>query len=534
MKHYLFPEPWAHFCQQGGVEVAHGIEKNIVTSTSPRLVGEGGEDVLWNGIRPVLASIGSGDHPMQWETPLLNTIGDNSTQTLRVGSMSCQVGVTGSPQRSSVKDRENNAREKWIRWQIGRYAELVSMEQKSEEGKFLEAELVHGGTRRSWATVKKLWQQGEEQTAQLSLIVKLAQDRALIKALRTIEQRPRRKLFRKHQLQKISRIQEMDIATLRAYTRAPGRTPAEKAGPRQELLAVVREETVDLIENQLALWSMRRMGAMARGYCEQNDKYKDSKRFQNVKTLEYLTRHILVNPRLATVRNLSHHLNNPTYCLQFDSHYRHIWKAYLMIRRREQVLHDAWRWHSHMWGTTARLILITLLHSIDGWRERHQSTPYFRSEGVRGEWMLEPWGPGPFDTASGECHVIEMRSPGAIDYAKWLNIPIEIFASGADWILVCPSVKRLYVVWAAVAASAGANVQFKKELQNHLRKASVNSSWSWCGWILLAEPDELPDKSQWIEGHDHLTILRVPAGVYGQWQDLQAGLELAIEASNAI
>ena len=205
-----------------------------------------------------------------------------------------------------------------------------------------------------------------------------------------------------------------------------------------------------------------------------------------------------------------------------------------MIRRQEQVLDDAWRWHPHMWGTTARLILTTLINSIDGWCEQHQSTPYFRSEGIRGEWMMEPWLPGPFDTPSGECHIIEMRSPEAIAYSKWLNIPIEVFASGGDWILVCPSTKRLYIVWSAVAATARKEVRFRKELQYQLGKESASSSWSWCGWILLAEPEELPDTSQWIEGDDCLTILRIPAGSYGKWQDLQAGLELAIEAANAI
>ena len=61
----------------------------------------------------------------------------------------------------------------------------------------------------------------------------------------------RKILLRYRDLVPIHRFQESDAHCLRWYVQQPGRTKEEKAGNKQRLLAVVRKESFNTLENQV-------------------------------------------------------------------------------------------------------------------------------------------------------------------------------------------------------------------------------------------------------------------------------------------
>jgi uncharacterized protein DUF2357 len=530
---FLHSAPWAYFCGDPGVELCQGDTLAVNTKTAPRLRGTIPRHGRWNGSRPVLASAGNAEYPDQWDLPYPISSGKHLTHVYRGLGVDLSVQIEGLPPRAQEQDREDDPRERWLLWQVQRYNELASLERTHGKASSIEA-AYRGGVRRSWHRVSQLWQEGGEETAELSLIVRLARKTALVFALRAIERNPRNMLLRKHKPQKISHIQEMDATTLRAYSRAPGRTAVQKAGPKQELLAVIREDTADLPENRVLIWTMLRMQQMAKAYCARNIRHSGSERYKSVQTIQKLTQKILASPRLKEVRALPHHLNTPTYCLQFESRYRHVWKTYLEIRRQERALDDSWRWHSHLWGTTSRLLLTSLLMELPEWEEKRNSTPYFLKEGIGGEWTAGPSTPGPFLSPFGECYVVEMRSRNAAGQIQQMGIPMEVFSSGAEWVLCWPNVKKICLMWSAITRQAGKPIPLDERLQRKLHEQSQTSRWSWWGWVLLAEPGTIGDDSKWVDSNHRLTVLRVPSKVHKHWGDLRAGLELALEAMNEI
>ena len=69
--------------------------------------------------------------------------------------------------------------------------------------------------------------------------------------LEKITKQPRRTLKRIRDQERIQRVREMDKACLINLARRPGVAIAEKAGPRQRILAVRREETNNTLENRV-------------------------------------------------------------------------------------------------------------------------------------------------------------------------------------------------------------------------------------------------------------------------------------------
>ena len=109
------------------------------------------------------------------------------------------------------------------------------------------------------------WQASFDPTvAPRRLVVRLAE--ALEDTLRDLARRPRRVLRRRREMQPVATVQQVDAACLRWISRRPGRTVAEKAGSRQEVLAVVRREEHDTLENRVARDVMLRCRLLSRAY----------------------------------------------------------------------------------------------------------------------------------------------------------------------------------------------------------------------------------------------------------------------------
>jgi hypothetical protein len=494
-------------------------------------VGRGDDIPDWDGRQPVIVS-GAKDRDVRFfDLPIPTISTDSRRHEVRLNGSSTLVNLEGMPHRASKNEREDDLREQWILWQVQRYLELGHLKGSSQQFDGLEASTTRGVARRSWRTIERHWSQGGGEEATLSLIVRLATDRALIQALEAISRSPRRMLQRRHQEQKLGRIQELDSTTLRDYARRPGRSAAQKGGARQVLLAVMRCDTVDLVENRLTKWSLKRISSMSDAYCRMHAVFRESERFQSVRRLGRIAKRILVKDVFQHVAPLPHHLSQPTYCLQFETRYRHVWRAYQLIRRHQRIMDDAWRWHFHLWSSSAKLLLGCLLRGMEDWNEVRESTPYIRQEGTRGEWITGPSTPGPFSTPRGLCHVIDLANLNShSDLVKHLGIPPPAIDCGADWLLVWPKRQAILPVWASVAPSSGFPIgEGLGALNSRLRDLELSSGAMFRGLLFIAEPDLKPEGSDWLESMQSVSILRVPAEVHRCWEDLQVGFQLVLE-----
>jgi hypothetical protein len=521
----LFSSPWAEFAGEDGIALEGRPWTQPHGAVHARLVGELPNHGSWNGSRPVLAANADSPHYYHWDIPF-PVRGDQAGCFWVTDSETVRGEFEGLPPRAPDVARGESPREQWLVWQLQRYAELAELDEH-KNGNPLEARLAWGA-RRTWDSVAKYWRMGSDEAAELALIVRLAQDTRLVRALRSIERGPRRMLLRKHELVKVSRIQEMDSGTLRVYSQAPGRSAVQKAGAKQELLAVVRQDTVDLVENRVLLWVAGRATRMAAIYCQRNARFHSTVRFQLVQQLQRLCQLLLNSQRLEDVGSLPHHLSAPTYCLQFERRYRRIWHAYCMIRRQDRLEDDAWQWQTHFWGTSARLLVGSMLLELRGWAETRVSTPYFRGEGSCGEWLEGPSTPGPYSTPYGTCHVLDLRDGIGFIGGPGSQLPEVATRSGADWILVWPERRRLLLLWSAVAAGVRAidnGSLGMVRLSTRIARLSLESNWSWGALLFVAVPEAEAD----LDTAPNIVAVRVPVDVHTQWDNVRAALEVAME-----
>lgn len=524
-----YPTPWAAFAGLVGVPL---FGKRIVTLDALgtiRIAALEKAKLLWDGRPLAVACHAEEDRYAFFDVPLSLQPGVEHDYEVQIAGDKVTIRFKGLPLRVPDRNRPENPREQWLQWQVQRYLELGHM-RDDEACSSLEGTTKSGVLRRVWPVIDKLWKESGQGEPLLSLIVKLARNRPLLEALNAIVRSPRKLLLRIREPQRIDRIQELDSACLRAYSRAPGRTPIQKAGWRQQLLAVVRRETVDLLENRVARWTLEAMVSMAVSFLARHRDMSRSARYQDVAQLRKFSSNILALLVQDQVSKLVQHPNTPTYCLQYESRYQLVWFAYRAIRRESRVVDDAWRWQPRLWGTTSRLLLGCLLRGLPSWGEIRSSTPYFRDEGFEGEWLSGPSTPGPFHTPAGACHVLDLREPSSLAAAAWLKLPKDAVGSGADWILVWPLRKKLLVIWASVSIANYERVPGVGELESKIMRLSDKSGWLWKGLLLLGEPETTPESTSWIDGAEHVFVLRVPSEVHRCWGDLEAGFQLAMES----
>ncbi len=526
----LMEATWAAFAGQPGVNLEGDHVEFSPGPVLPCVVGVQGQKLSWNSIPSLPASPSAGEALTLFDIPW-PIHGDQSRLKFGASNTPTTVRFHGLRPRAGEVDRDADAREQWLIWQLQRYAELAECEVDS--GGFvsdLDAK-VPGGSRRAWRAVEHYWQIGGEEAAELALIVRVAQDDRFVSALRSIERGPRRMLLRQQEMVKISRIQEMDAATLRAYSQAPGSNAVQKAGSRQELLAVVRRDTVDLVENRILRWVATRLRRMAEAYSKRNARFSGSYRVKRVRQLRQLCISILESPRLTEVIDLPHHIDSPTYCLQFEHRYRLLWSTYRLLRRQERLEDDAWQWQTRLWATSARVIFGAMISGLDGWLEKPESTVFFHREGVGGCWVYGPSTPGPFESRFGRCHVVDLQNVCEVEATRE-KLPGAAVSSGADWLLVWPESKRIMPLWTGVASGAvslNSNTLKANELTNRFHELDKRTDWRWGGILLIAEPDQLAQDCEIVQSFDGVVAVQVPMDLHACWEDVKAGFELALE-----
>lgn len=349
----------------------------------------------------------------------------------------------------------------WVDWQVRGFQELAHLDGAAGVSE-LDAETRMGIVRRGWGSARRVWFRSGAEEARMALIVRLAAELPLHRALDTISRHPRRVLQRHRASTPIGRIEEMDAACIRDYARRPGVTAPEKGGPRQELLSVLRREHRDTLENRVACWVLEALAELAADYRMANAAFSTDGRVRTVRTFGNRTVGWRSSDMLQGVGSLPRPPEGPNYPLQFDARYKAIWRTYLRIRREKWVLDDAWSWQRVLWGETGRQLVACCLHELgDIARTVAESTPFYRSESRQGHWTEPPVAPGPFATAGGDCLLFDSRDIASPRMrALWLSRPpfegAELVgSSGCDQVFLRPAARRALLVWHLYQAGAG-------------------------------------------------------------------------------
>lgn len=178
----------------------------------------------------------------------------------------------------------------------------------------------------------------------------------------------RRILVRERRLLPAGRIEETDSSCLRWMIRQPGESIAEKAGPRQQLMGIARNETFDLHENRIVKDFLLKCTEEGRRYVRrsfgENPAYLTTSRLQLVQAYSNLCVQLSKAPHLVAVS--SPIPGTPAnYVLLHDVRYRDVWHWYTKLLRRAEEEDRFWDWQSRTWADIVRvLVSVALMHHV--------------------------------------------------------------------------------------------------------------------------------------------------------------------------
>ncbi len=236
-----------------------------------------------------------------------------------------------------------------------------------------------------WSRLKTAWDRAEdEDDPRMAEIVRQA--RELTPILKALREQIRRVLRRHRELTPLDRVQEMDRPAMRWLSHQPGRTIAERAGAEQRILAVVRHEDFDTLENRVAHAYCRLAADAGREWLREHPAAKASQRYQLVAAFVKLCKAIAEELHYLGIGLASADIQ-PNYVLMENHNYAAVRDAWERLLRREKALDELWAWQAQTWTDFAVLAVVLALQDIDGAELIAQSPIRFRSEAVNGIWF---------------------------------------------------------------------------------------------------------------------------------------------------
>ena len=244
-----------------------------------------------------------------------------------------------------------------------------------------------------------LGKQSESSEPRRALIVEIAE--SLSASIGHRARHLRRILLRRRDLVPVHSIKQLDEECLRWYIRQPGETLAEKAGHKQEIMSVVRQETFDTLENRILKDFLRRSIHAGSRYVRRfQDEYPNSKRILGVQKYVRTCEEALTLPEFDAVQRPRPGAL-PNYVLQSDARYRDIWTWYQKLLRNQDSEEQIWNWQGRLWADVCRLLVGATCHfliagSRASARDALTRAPLFvEREGRLGSRLGDSWGPGP-------------------------------------------------------------------------------------------------------------------------------------------
>ena len=236
-----------------------------------------------------------------------------------------------------------------------------------------------------WTRLRAAWKRAEdEEDPRMSVIVKQA--RQLRPVLTELEKRIRRVLRRHRELTPLDRVQEMDRASMVWLSRQPGRNVAERAGSAQRILATVRRENFDTLENRVLHAYTLLAADAAREWMREHPRAKQSARYRDVDSLRKKCKTIAADLAEHDVM-VANPSVTPNYVLMQDKSYREVHEAWEQLLKREKAIDDLWAWQAQTWTDFAVLAVTLAIDELEEAQLIAQSPITWNSEAVAGRWF---------------------------------------------------------------------------------------------------------------------------------------------------
>lgn len=227
-----------------------------------------------------------------------------------------------------------------------------------------QSRLVDGCASLDLAEFLQQWIRYDDvQEARTALIVKIA--RAIAQTVLSIGERPRKVLRRRRAMERVASVRQIDPAGIRWLARQPGNNLAERAGPRQRVLAVIREESIETLENRVVRDFLERSASECRTWLRENSTFAGTDKHDSVHRYSSTVRRLRKSGPLADIRR-SVGLVEPNYVLQHDERYSQVWPWYVKLLRRQQEEDRLWRWSHRTFAEAVGLSVSWALDLLEG------------------------------------------------------------------------------------------------------------------------------------------------------------------------
>lgn len=285
-----------------------------------------------------------------------------------------RIGFPSRPQKAAEPRTQDEAFAFQTLWRMN---EVLSRIQELEEALDEPTNL--------WQRLRDAWDRAaDEATPRMAEIVR--QSREVQPSMRALEKRIRRVLRRSREPTPLDRVQEMDRASMLWLVRQPGRTIAERAGTRQRILATVRRENFDTLENRVLHAYAVLAAQVAREWLREHPRARGSQRFSDVEAY-----HKLCVAFDRTLTDLGVRIAEPgvtpNYVLMQDQDYRNVRDAWIRLLKREEKIDDLWAWQAQTWSDFAVLAVILSIEGLEEAELVAQSPILFQDEAVLGQWF---------------------------------------------------------------------------------------------------------------------------------------------------
>ena len=236
-----------------------------------------------------------------------------------------------------------------------------------------------------WQRLRKAWSNAEEDSKpRMSEIVRQASN--ITPYLTDLERKIRRILRRDREKVQLDRVQEMDRASMRWLSRQPGNTLAQRAGSDQRVMAIVRKENFDTVENRVVHSYTLLAEKFARIWLTDHPKAQATQRYKLVEKLQKKSRNFANELSQLGVGKADTNVT-PNYVLMQDKNYREVYEAWLRLIRQDIVLDDLWSWQGQIWTDFCALAIVLSLNNLSEAELIAQSPIIWNETSDHGRWF---------------------------------------------------------------------------------------------------------------------------------------------------
>ncbi|RRH70164.1 hypothetical protein EG244_17285 [Falsigemmobacter faecalis] len=236
-----------------------------------------------------------------------------------------------------------------------------------------------------WEHLREAWDRaGQEESPRMAEIVR--QSAEMEPVLSRLRSTLRRVLRRHRELTPMGRVQEMDRSSMRWLSRQPGRSIAERAGAGQRIMAVVRHEDFDTLENRVAHSYVTLAAEVGREWLREHQRASGSRRFQSVDSFVKLCRVTALDLQAHGIGFAEAGIT-PNYVLLENPTYSRIRTNWLRLLQRKKANDSHWAWQAQTWMDFTVLAIVLALRDLEGAELIAQSPILFREEAEGGIWF---------------------------------------------------------------------------------------------------------------------------------------------------